>query len=229
MDEGLPEGKQGPEADQLAERMLESINHEAWIKTGAVSWGYDDRAFVWDRLRHLAEVNFEGYQVLIDINNRQGLITSGDTTGWTMEEKKDKCLWAWRYWGNDSFWLNPVSKIFDPGTERRIVDWYGKEALLVTYTSGGSTPGDSYLWILDDNGRPKSWKLWVSIIPLGGMKFSWEKWVELETGVMVATRHFNAIKTIPLHNPVGKSDLMELTGTDIFEPLEMNKDLLISY
>jgi hypothetical protein len=25
-----------------------------------------------------------------------------------------------------------------------------KEALMVTYTSGGSTPGDSYVWILDE-------------------------------------------------------------------------------
>lgn len=228
MDEGLPSGVQGPDADVLANKMLVSINDEAWQSTGAVSWGYDDRTFVWDRKRHFAEVNYQGYQILLDIDKRLGFIVDEEAQ-LNEEKRKEICHWAWRYWCNDSFWLNPISKIFDSGVERALVDYRGEKALLVTYTSGGSTPGDSYLWILDEKGRPEHWKLWVSIIPIGGMKFSWDEWVKLETGAMISTHHFNPVKTIPLHNPKGKIDLLQLTGHDIFEPLVSGRDQLISY
>ncbi|SMD37292.1 hypothetical protein SAMN04488029_3332 [Reichenbachiella faecimaris] len=228
MDEGLPEGVQSEEADQLARTMMASINHQAWQNTGAISWGYDDRTYVWDKKRHLTQVDYDGNRVQLDINKRKGFIVNGDSS-LAEEKKKEICHWAWRYWCNDSFWLNPISKIFDPGTERSIVTWHGKKTLLVTYTSGGSTPGDSYLWILDENGRPKSWKLWVSIIPIGGMRFSWDKWVKLETGVWVSTYHFNPVKTIPLHNPVGKLDLREMYTEDIFTALLSSSTELISY
>ncbi|MEP2023669.1 MAG: hypothetical protein ABJH98_04645 [Reichenbachiella sp.] len=228
MDEGLPKGEQGAEADQLARTMMASINDQAWQNTGALSWGYDDRTFVWDKKKHLAKVNYNEHQVLLDIDNRRGLIVN-ENPELSLEEKKEICHWAWRYWCNDSFWLNPVSKVFDPGTERSLVTWHGQKTLLVTYTSGGSTPGDSYLWILDENGRPKSWKLWVSIIPIGGMRFSWDKWVELETGVMVSTYHFNPVKTIPLHNPVGKTNLSDMFEEDIFTPLFSDSSALIPF
>jgi len=228
MDESLPTGKSGIEADDLAHKMMASINDQAWQNTGAISWGYDDRTYVWDKKRHLTQVNYEGNRVLLDINNRSGLIVEGHTK-LSEEERKEICSWAWRYWCNDSFWLNPISKILDPGTERRLVDWHGQQTLLVTYTSGGSTPGDSYLWILDENGRPKSWKLWVSIIPIGGMRFSWEKWVELETGVAISTYHFNPVKMISLHNPVAKMSIEEMYNEDIFEPLFSDSSALVSF
>lgn len=228
MDESLPSGQAGNEADELARKMMASINDQAWQNTGAISWGFDDRDYIWDRKRHLTQVNYEGNQVLLDINNRSGYIVDG-TSSIKEEEKKEICSWAWKYWCNDSFWLNPISKIFDPGTERRLVEWHGKKALLVTYTSGGSTPGDSYLWILDENGWPKSWKLWVSIIPIGGMRFSWDQWVELETGVVISTYHFNQVKKIPIHNPVAKFSLSEMYDEDIFEPLSSKSNELISF
>lgn len=228
MDERLPEGEQSEKADQLARKMMVSINDQAWQNTGAVSWGYDDRTFVWDKKRHLAKVNYEEYEVLLDINSRKGVILNASST-LSQEKRKDICLWAWKYWCNDSFWLNPISKVFDPGTERRLVTWHGQKTLLVTYTSGGSTPGDSYQWVLDENGRPKSWKLWVSIIPIGGLRFSWDKWVTLETGAVISTYHFNSLKTIPIHNPVGKFDLKEMYAEDIFESLYDESSELISF
>jgi hypothetical protein len=41
-----------------------------------------------------------------------------------------------------------------------------QEALMITYASGGSTPGDSYVWFVDQNYMPKAWRMWVSIIPV---------------------------------------------------------------
>jgi hypothetical protein len=45
-----------------------------------------------------------------------------------------------------------------------------QEALMITYASGGSTPGDSYVWFVDQNYMPKAWRMWVSIIPVGDWK-----------------------------------------------------------
>ena len=225
MDERLPTGVFGPEADQMAQKMLSSINDQAWRNTGAISWGYDDRSYVWDKKRHFVEVNYDGYLVLLDINARNGWIKKKEE-GLTKEEESEVCLKAWKYWCNDSFWLNPISKVFDSGTVRSIVKWRNQDALLVTYTTGGSTPGDSYLWILDENGRPKSWKMWVSIIPIGGMEFSWDKWIKLETGVWISTFHLNAIKSIPIKDPIAKSDLSLMYSEDLFRPLLMDQNLI---
>jgi hypothetical protein len=63
-----------------------------------------------------------------------------------------------------------------------------KEALMVTYTSGG-TPGDSYVWILDENYVPSAWRMWVSIVPIGGFETSWEDYITFPSGLKIATIH----------------------------------------
>ncbi|MEZ4952350.1 MAG: hypothetical protein R2825_02080 [Saprospiraceae bacterium] len=35
------------------------------------------------------------------------------------------------------------------------------------YKTGGVTPSDSYVWLLDENGQPTAWKMWVSITSIG--------------------------------------------------------------
>ena len=219
MSEKKPEGIAGKRAELLADKMLLSINDSAWQKTGAISWEYRNHKYIWDKKRHLTQVNYKDKEVLIDINSRKGVITKGGT-GLSQKEKTEICLQAWKYWVNDSFWLNPVSKCKDPGTTRKIVILDdGRSGLMVSYESGGVTPGDSYVWILDENNRPIAWKLWVSIIPIKGIELSWTDWVQLETGVSIATHH-EGLVSIPLSNPKGYYTLIELTnGIDIFEQL----------
>ena len=65
----------------------------------------------------------------------------------------------------------------------------GPDALLVTYISGGNTPGDSYLWQLDEQGIPISFKMWVQIIPVHGISASWEQWITTESGAKLAGFH----------------------------------------
>ena len=91
---------------------------------------------------------------------------------------------------NDSFCLVAPYKVFDKGTERRLVkSKNNKEALLVTYTSGGSTPGDSYLWHLDDNGKPASFQMWVDILPIDGLEATWTDWTKTKSGAQLPTFH----------------------------------------
>ena len=65
----------------------------------------------------------------------------------------------------------------------------GKKALLISYLEGGVTPGDSYLWILDDDGMPIAWQMWVGVLPIGGLEVSWEDWETLSSGAIYAKNH----------------------------------------
>jgi hypothetical protein len=125
---------------------------------------------------------------------------------------------AWEIWVNDAFWLNPVSKIYDPGTSRSLVPTAeGNFGLLVEYSSGGSTPGDVYLWEVDSTGLPYKWRMWVSIIPMGGMEATWENWIETDTGVKISTLHKMSGMELKLTDVKTAADLVTLTGEDIFD------------
>jgi hypothetical protein len=96
----------------------------------------------------------------------------------------------------------------------------GSEALLVKYGSGGVTPGDAYLWHFDDKGRPVSWDMWVSIIPIGGASASWDKWEELATGAVVSTSHDLGPLTTEITDLGAAATLSELVdGPDPFAEL----------
>lgn len=194
----LPEGQQGAEADHLAKKMELAIDKVAWDSTRWVRWGFANRHdFVWDRANGLVEVRWGENQVLLRTQDQSGkAYQNGQQV--EGEEAVDLLNKAWFYFCNDSFWLNAPAKVFDPGTSRAIVELEdGNQGLLVSYASGGVTPGDAYLWMLDENGLPKSWKMWVSIIPVGGLEFSWENWTTLSTGAKLSTQH-KGLLTIPL-------------------------------
>ncbi|WKN32649.1 hypothetical protein PZB74_04735 [Porifericola rhodea] len=218
--EPLPEGKAGAEADTLASNMLKAINHKAWEATGAVQWSFPGgHEHLWDKERHMARVRWDDYEVLLQLDSIKGIAYEEGKRITDEEESQELVQKAWEYWANDSFWLNAPNKVFDPGTERKIVEQEnGSPALLITYTSGGVTPGDSYLWLLDENQRPKAWKLWVNIIPVGGVEFSWEGWQSLESGAQIATLH-QGLLDIEIENVKSGAHVEELTGEDSFAQL----------
>lgn len=186
-----PVGEVGPAADQLAERMMSAVNKTAWDSTRYVSWTFANGGhdYFWDKERNLVKVNWKENEVLLNTKQvdgkawQKGIAISG-------EDGNELIQTAWSFFCNDSYWLNPMVKAFDEGTERSIVQLEdGRSGLKVQYKTGGVTPGDSYVWILDENARPIAWKMWVSIIPLGGIENSWEGWQTLSTGAEISTMH----------------------------------------
>lgn len=189
--EPLPEGKSGPEAEALAKKMQAATNQAAWDTTHLISWDFADRhQLLWDRQRKLVQVKWSENKVILNTQNHLEGIAWEAGKQLSEEDAKEKLNDAWSYFCNDSFWLNAPGKVFDPGTSRKIVELEdGSQALMISYSSGGVTPGDSYLWILDENGLPVKWKMWVSILPIGGLESTWDKWQQLPTGAKVATAH----------------------------------------
>lgn len=215
-----PEGASGPSAEALTDALQASVDVAAWEQTGAVEWTFGGRqTHLWDRIRHLDRVQWGNKTVLIDLSTQQGRawVDGEEVTGSKAERLVGK---AWSFWCNDSFWLNPIAKMRDEGTTRSLVEVAEGEALLISYSSGGVTPGDAYLWIPGEDGRPEAWRMWVSIIPIGGVTTSWEEWQTLSTGAVVATSHKMGPVNLEMTELSGAATLSELyPGDDPFAPL----------
>jgi hypothetical protein len=185
--ETLPIGVQGIEADNLAKKMLSALNYKAYKNTEYLEWSFrDSHHYKWNKLENQVTVIWDNNEVIVDTQNPNNseIIKSNQTIASDQLIKT-----ATDYFNNDSFWLVAPFKVLDPGVQRSIVKHNDKDALLITYTSGGSTPGDSYLWILDEQGLPKSYKMWVDIIPIGGTEATWKDWTTTSTGIKLPTKH----------------------------------------
>jgi hypothetical protein len=188
--EPLPEGVSGAEADALAHRMLQSLNHEAFLSTEVIDFSFSGHHYTWNKAENRVEVRWSSHRVLLELDDLSRSVVYTDQTQPDSEERSKLIDQAVSYFYNDSYWLVAPFKLFDPGVSRKLVRIEGEnDALLVTHSSGGVTPGDSYLWLLDQNARPIAFKMWVSIIPIGGLRASWEDYIQSETGVYFATSH----------------------------------------
>ena len=187
LNEAKPELQSGPEADEKARAMLLALNEAGWQQTDQIEWTFvGARSYVWNKAENTVLVKWRSNEVWVDLDAQRGEVHA------PLDRAGDEALIrkAINLFNNDSFWLAAPYKVFDPGTERGLVTLPdGREGLMVTYTQGGTTPGDSYVWILDDQNRPMALKLWVSIIPIGGLEARWEDYKRLETGAMVAQSH----------------------------------------
>lgn len=189
--EKRPQGTPSPEADSLAQKMLAAVGKAGWDSTRYVSWNYSERnSIVWDKTANQAEVKWKDKRALLKPDESYG-IAFGEDAQKLEGPKAEKVLdAAWKIFYNDGFWLNAPVKVFDPGTSRSLITLEdGKQGLLVSYASGGATPGDAYLWILDEKYKPVKWKMWVQILPLGGIESTWDEWETLPSGAMIACKH----------------------------------------
>ena len=217
-----PKGVAGPDADALARALVAAVDGEAWEETGAVRWVFGGRnRHLWDRRRGFSQVEWSDRRVLLEVDGRVGVALEGGLRVEDADRARELLDEAHAKWTNDAFWLNPVTKVFDPGTVReRLPPEEGKRLLLVRYRSGGRTPGDAYLWHIGEDDRPVAWQMWTSNIPVGGVEASWAGWIELATGAWVATEHELPIFTLELTEVAGERTLDALVeGEDPFAAL----------
>ena len=189
--EDLPTGKLGTEADELATTMLSALNEEAYLNTDYIEWTFKGKHhYKWYKTDDTCEVSWDAMTVILDFSDAGNSKVFAGKHEYNGVEKQEYIDKARRFFNNDSFWLVAPFKVFDNGTERRLVTTEdGKKSLLVTYTEGGTTPGDSYLWHLDENGLPKSFQMWVDILPIDGLEASWDQWITTESGIKLPTSH----------------------------------------
>ncbi len=187
----LPEGTQGADADALAKKMLTAINHDAYENTHYLEWTFKGmHHYQWFKAANKVHVSWKDYRVKLFLSNlKKSEVYKNDVR--ILGDQEEKIInKAWDYFNNDSYWLVAPFKVFEPNVVRSLVTLEGGEkALLVTHTKGGTTPGDSYLWHLDENGLPIGYDMWVKIIPIGGVKASWDGWKTTESGIKLPTSH----------------------------------------
>ncbi len=190
--EPLPEGKSGPAADTLAQKMLNALNHDRYQVTRYLEWSFQGgrNTYQWDKVKGVCTVQWSDYEVTLNLTDpsQSKVVKSGKLlTGKDSKKGIEKAL---AFFNNDSFWLVAPYKVFDEGTTRSIVDLEdGTQGLLVSYTRGGTTPGDSYLWLLNDDGFPYAYKMWVKIIPVGGVEATWDDWLVTQSGAFLPKSH----------------------------------------
>ncbi|WP_299129237.1 hypothetical protein [uncultured Winogradskyella sp.] len=189
--EELPVGEEGSNANSLAKSMLNALNEDAYLNTDYLEWTFKDKHhYKWYKSDNKCEVSWGAMSVILDFKQINKSKVFAGKEEYKDKEKQDFIAKAERYFNNDSFWLVAPYKIFDKGTERRLVKTKeGKDALLVTYTTDGTTPGDSYLWHFDETGKPKSYQMWVDILPIGGLEATWDQWIKTQSGALLPTTH----------------------------------------
>ena len=189
--EDLPTGEQGLATDQLATKMLNSLNYDAYKTTDYIEFTFIKRHhFKWNKAKNSCEVYWKNVKVELDLIHHSNSNVYISEVNYEGVEKDDYIKKAVDLFNNDSFWLVAPYKVFDAGVERRLVKTEdNKEALLVTYTTGGSTPGDSFLWHFDEDGKPTSYQMWVDILPIDGLEASWSDWTTTDTGAELPAFH----------------------------------------
>jgi hypothetical protein len=207
----------GPAGDELARRVAASVNADAWNRISIIRFTLaGNRHFLWDKAHGFVRVRLKDDEVLLDLMKldgrafHAGVEQSGDA-------KKRLLDRAYKFFCNDSFWLNPLAKLFDDGTSRTALTVDGKPALLISYASGGVTPGDSYLWLLDDNAHPRAWRIYAQVLKLvPGVEMTWDDWTRIGDGAEVSTGHH----AIGLH----LQSVTNLAGASRVEDLEPGPD-----
>ncbi|MGJ8684160.1 MAG: hypothetical protein ACSHWW_06035 [Nonlabens sp.] len=186
--EDIPQGQKGAPSDALGYEILEAINHKQFTEVKEIHWTFAGiNRYVWKPQQNAVDVFWDDYKVAYVTTYPQISFAWENGVKLEGEELQEAIDHARKSFNNDSFWLIAPHKIMDIGTERELIEEDGKKKLLVRYKSGGTTPGDVYVWEVDENNRPTSFKMWVSIIPLDGIKAEWNDWKMTAGGFPMAT------------------------------------------
>lgn len=206
--------------DAVANEVLAALNKPAWDSLKYLKWEFiRGHQFLWDKKGNNALVKWDNNKVILNLDEISGIVyqdgkqVDGDIKNQLIQQ-------AWSHWCNDSFWMFAPFKVFDPGTSRSIVETGDEQkGLMITYESGGVTPGDSYLWLLDNQNIPTGYKMWT-FIPVKGMHITWEGWKTLKGGAKVAVSHKSTALSFDMKDVAEGDSPIELGyPNDIFDIL----------
>jgi hypothetical protein len=162
-------------------------------------------AWLWDRAKGRARLRAGDREILFRTHDRTG-VAFEDGRPLSGEALDDALAGAWKAFCNDTFWLNPLVKLFDDGTRRALRADGGRPRPAGQYGSGGVTPGDAYLW--HGARRPPDRLADVGADPPGRRRpHGVEGWQTLETGAVVSTLHKGAIADLALTEVAGGATL----------------------
>lgn len=188
--EPLPNAKYDDSTQLMVDKIKSFINYEHFSKTDYVSWTFKKRHhFKWYKNKSICVVYWKNIKVKLDLNNQKNSLVYINENLIDNSESKTYIKKAIKLFNNDSFWLVAPFKIEDEGTVLKTTVIDNKKALMVTYTKGGTTPGDTYVWLFDEKGNPKSFKMWVDLIPIGGLEASWNDWILTDSKIKLPTVH----------------------------------------
>ncbi len=211
----IPSGKEGEQAEALADRMLEAAGWSQWQKTAAVEFTFAGlRSYLWDRQRGLVEYRKDNLIVRFNKNTFRGVayedgrsVQDGQRL-WSLIEDANSAFI------NDSFWLQPLFHIRAPGARRYFIE---PDSLRVTFFEGGVTPGDTYVFTPDENDRLEKMQMWVQILPVEGAVAEFSEYTVTETGVPISLRRKTALKDIVISDVRFYSSFPEPGQKDPFE------------
>ena len=219
----LPESTPGDTAAALAARVEQAVNLKAFYQIPVISFEFrKSNQHTWDKHRGLARVVYgkekDQTEILFRLSNKKGIaFNKGQRLSGEAEAEAVKDGYA--RWANDSFWLNPITKLRDKGVTLSVPQ-DDPNSLIVAFSSGGVTPGDTYRLYIGEDGKPTAYDMWVSILPIKGARASWKDWQEVN-GAWIASGHRFAFgASVNLTNIKAAKSAAELNnGVDPFARL----------
>lgn len=209
-------GRVGAEAEAMTSALERVADVDAWRRTGAVSFGFlGQHEHLWDRERRFVRIRWGGREAQLPLEGGRAVLRVDGHDVVATDERRAMREKAFAMFYNDAFWLVPFEKLRDEGVTRSVVTRHGRPALLVEYASGGTTPGDAYVWMPARDGHDLRWAMFVKVLPIGGIEVGWTGWRTLSTGARVATRRRNAAFDVAMiDHPRGAATLRELVGDE---------------
>ncbi|WP_050813301.1 hypothetical protein [Aquimarina agarivorans] len=86
----IPKGKQGIQAEQLANKILEALNYDAYKNTNYLSWKANGVTYVWNKKSKSVTISWENTKLIFDQDNpsKSNILRPKDTS----EKEKKKLL-----------------------------------------------------------------------------------------------------------------------------------------
>jgi hypothetical protein len=204
-------------ADIIARKIEDATGKDDFDNFRYLKWkAVRGHEFIWDKNQKQVIVIHKEDKVLLNLEFLKSSVVLFENARINDPKTRQKAIEkAYKQFCNDSFWVIAPFKLFDEGVERRIVQDGAKKLLLVSYTQGGTTPGDTYVWRTDDNFLPTSIQMWTEKIPLEGIQVSWENYKTISGKAKIALTH----KFGPINIKVSN-----LEAGNTMQDLKLNED-----